>query len=170
MESPSQKLFLGSTSERSAKCLILVTDLRVAGYFRFRGPDLSYLSFLALEMLCDNVSNCALEEQWGFLIFGMKLAIGKYVSVDVVLRVRAENFVFSHDACVHLTDELEVFVGGVSVSVDLVGHLGGAWALGEEFLYHDEVWTVHVRRLLVKQREGYMTGRTYETTIADMGK
>jgi hypothetical protein len=150
IESPSQKLFLGSTSERCTKCLILVTDLGIAGYFRLRRPDLSPLSFLAVEMFRNNVSNCALEEQWGLLVFGMKLAIGENIPVDVVLCVRAENLIFSHDACVHFADELEVFIRGVFVSVNLVGHLGGVWALGEEFLYHNEVWSVHVRMLILE--------------------
>lgn len=75
-------------------------------------------------MLSDDITDCALEEQRRFLVLRMKLTTGEDISVEVLLCVVAEDFIFSHDARVHVTDKLEVSIGGVSVSVDFVGHLG----------------------------------------------
>lgn len=70
----------------------------------------------------------------------MKLAIDKNASVEVFLSVVAEDFVFGHDASVHVADESEVGLGGVFVSVDFVVHFGALGSCGEEFLDHDKVW------------------------------
>ena len=125
LQSPSQNRFLSSTGQRSTNLLILLTNpsICIACHLRFRRPDLPPLGFLTLKVLRDDVADRALEEQWRLLILGVKLTTRKNISVEVLLSVVAEDFVFTHDARVHVTDKLEVGIGGVSVSVDFVGHL-----------------------------------------------
>lgn len=96
-------------------------------------------------MLRHDLTNCILEEERRFLVLRMQLAVDEDAPVEILLLVVAEHFVFSHHARVHVTDEFKVFVGGVLVAVDFVGHGGVSGALGEELLDHDEVWSVSVR-------------------------
>jgi hypothetical protein len=71
-------------------------------------------------MLRDGVANGALEEKWRFLILGVQLTIDKNTAVQVPLCIIAKYFVFCHDACIHVVDELEIGIGGVPVFVDLI--------------------------------------------------
>lgn len=143
--SKSQSLFRSSAAEIPTKRLILLSHLCIAWYLRPRRPDLLSLSLLAVIMLRDDLADRALEEEGRFLVLGVQLAVGKDSSVEVLLCVVAENFVFFHDARVHVADKSEVGFRGVPVSVDLVGHQGCAGALREEFLDHHEMWPACVR-------------------------
>lgn len=100
-------------------------------------------------MLRYNLTDCALEEEGRFLVLGVQLAVGKNSSVEVLLCIVAEDFVFFHDARVHIADQSEVGFRGVPVSVDFVGHQGSAWALREELLDHHEMRPAHIRALFL---------------------
>lgn len=69
----------------------------------------------------------------------VELTVDKDTSVEILLCVVAEDFVFFHDARIHFTDELEIGLRGVPVSVDLICHLGALRARGEKLLNHDEM-------------------------------
>jgi hypothetical protein len=75
----------------------------------------------------------------------MQLPTDENVAVEVLLCIIAEDFVFPHDAFVHVTDRVEIGIAGIFVAVDFVCHLGGAGAFGEEFLDHDKVWSKRER-------------------------
>lgn len=67
-------------------------------------------SLLALKVFSDDFSDRALEKQGRFLELGVKLAVGEDISVNVVLGIGAEDFIFPHDPGVHFTDEFEIFI------------------------------------------------------------
>lgn len=145
-QSPSHNLLLSTTTTTTLRrttanirtnLLIHLTHLRIAGQLLPRWKHLATRLFLAGIMLRDNLAHRLLEEERRLLELGVQLAINEDASVEVPLLIVAEDFVFSHDALVHVVDESEVFFCGVAVAVDLVGHFGGVGASGEEFLDHD---------------------------------
>lgn len=142
-KSPSQDLTLCSTADSGADLLILLTDLRIACQLLFCWPDFPTLGLFTVKVLCNDLANCALEEDGCLLKFGVELTIDENVSIQVQLLVVAKNFVFAHDAGVHLANELKIGVRGVSVTVDFVCHLGAIGTAGEEFLDHYEMWSIN---------------------------
>lgn len=163
--SPSQNLLLRSTAQTRAEVLISFAHLRLARQLLSRRPDLPSLGFLAVEMLRDNLAHSVLEEERRFLELRVQLAVDKDAAVEVLLCVVAKDFVFAHDARVHLADALEVGVGGVAVAVDLVGHGRLVGAFWEEFLDHDEMCPVRVRKSPIRHQY-----RTHEIVMDALGK
>lgn len=106
-----------------------------------RRPDLMTRSLLLSKVFRNNITNSLLEMKWTLLHLGVKLAVDKDTSVEVLLRVHAQVLVLRHDALVDVADEVEVLVGGVLVTVDLVAHYTLSRAGRGESLHEEEIGT-----------------------------
>lgn len=107
-------------SKGGCNLLIFLTHCCITGQLPFCGPNLLPCLFLFLKMLSDNISHSALEEEWCFLVVGVKLSIHEDIAIEVLLCIVTKNLIFSHNSLVHIGNEMEIFIGRVSVSVDFV--------------------------------------------------
>lgn len=183
MQSPGQSFFLNSLHSlgflRTAanirtQCLVVLTHLRVRRQALFRWPNSLSLFFLALVMLDKNLADRVLEKERRFLVLGVQRAVDENASLDVLLCIGAEDLILGHHARIHVIDQLEVRLSGVSVPVDLVGHLRLGGTGGEELLDHDKMRPRSVGQLIGSVL-GFKIHRprgtaTYVTTIAVIGK
>ena len=132
-----------SVHSRSDRDISIGNSLSVdTGNFMLGRPDFVAGSLLLVVVLGDDLAYGALEVQRTHLHLWVEEAVDEDAGVEVLLCVDAEVFVLGHDAFVHVTDEVEGFVGGILVAVDLVAHDGLRWAHGSEALHEEEVWTV----------------------------
>lgn len=106
-----------------------------------RRPDFMTHSFLFGEVIRDDLTHSLLEMKRTLLHPGMKLAVDKDTSVEVLLRVHAQVLILRHDPFVHVTDEVEGLVGGVLVAVDFIAHHTLRGADRGEALHEEEVGT-----------------------------
>lgn len=146
--SPGQNLLICFTANTWTNLLVFLTHLRIARQFLSGGPNFPPLRFLAIIMLRDDLSNRVLKEDGRLLVPRMHLAINKNATIEILLLIVAEHFIFSHDARVCFTDQFEVGIWRFCVSVDLVGHDGIVGASREELLNHDEMRPTHVSEWL----------------------
>lgn len=73
-------------------------------------------------MFANHITGDLLEIQWALFEAGVHLTVDEDAGVEVLLSEFAEDFVFRDDLGVEFVDELEVFLAGVFVAVDLVVH------------------------------------------------
>lgn len=67
----------------------------------------------------------------------MHLAVDEDSRAHTVLNVEAEVLVLRNNSLVHLSENVEVAIVGVLVSVDLVNHGSPGRTLGDESLYEE---------------------------------
>ena len=151
--SPSQNLFLGSTSETRADLLIFCADLGVIGQLLPRRPDLTAFLLLSVKVLRDDLTTGALEEEGSLLVLRVQLTIDKDAPVEILLCVVAQNLVFSHDARIHVIDQPEVLFLRILMSPDFIGHGRMIGTLREELLDHHPMFPADMG-----QRRGQVSG------------
>lgn len=109
------------------------------------GLDTYGSSLLVLVEFCDCLATFTLEEQRALFQLWMHLAVDEDAGAEVPLCLFAQCFVFRHDAAVHLADGLEVGVFGVFVAVHFIAHCRCCWAMGDEALHEEKVWSVSLQ-------------------------
>jgi len=98
----------------------------------------------------------------------MQLAVDKYTSVDILLRLSAKILVLRHDPFVYFIDGFKVLVTGVFVSVHLIRHNRLSGGLGDEALEKEEMRSDARDKVSVRLK--WLKGVTYETFIEALGK
>jgi hypothetical protein len=103
-------------------------------------------------MFRNHLPDSILEEERRFLVLWMQLPIYKYTPVEILLRSITEHLVLAHDAFVHVSNEMELFIRGGLVAVNLIGHLRDGGRGGHESLNHDEMASVTNQYTMARSR------------------